>query len=139
MFDWTTRLGDTLIKGTETVDVSRCLTGKKYVAFYFSAHFCGPCRKFTPFLSVLYEDQPEPRLTEIVFVSQDRGEKDFDDYFETMPWYAIPYGSDKIEKLTEECGVAGIPHLSVFNVETGECVNANAREFVTKNKTLNFD
>ena len=25
------------------------------VAFYFSAHWCGPCRDFTPILSKFYE------------------------------------------------------------------------------------
>ncbi len=32
------------------------LANKKFLLLYFSASWCGPCKKFTPFFSVVYED-----------------------------------------------------------------------------------
>lgn len=32
------------------------LAGKKFVLLYFSASWCPPCKKFTPFFSIVYED-----------------------------------------------------------------------------------
>ncbi len=49
------------------------LANKKLIAFYFSAEWCGPCRKFTPQLVDYYKrvaaEHPE---FEIVFYSMDR-------------------------------------------------------------------
>lgn len=137
MFDWTKRLGTTLLKGEETVSTQEALAGVKYVAFYFSAHYCGPCRRFTPLFSVLYEDQPEKQV-EVVFVSQDPTNKEFTEYYETMPWLAIPHGSEQIETLATECDVAGIPQVSVFNVQTGELVMQDARPKIVSTKSLAF-
>jgi nucleoredoxin len=39
---------DTLLKGTESISLSDSLQGKEVVALYFSAHWCPPCRSFTP-------------------------------------------------------------------------------------------
>ena len=61
---------------------------------YFSAHWCPPCRGFTPILSKFYtavkEKYGDEKL-EIVFVSSDRDEAAFNDYFGEMPWCALPY------------------------------------------------
>lgn len=137
MFDWTTRLGPTLLKGEETVSTQDALTGMKYVAFYFSAHYCGPCRRFTPLFSVLYEDQPEKQM-EVVFVSQDSTNKEFTEYYETMPWLALSHGCSQIETLATECEVAGIPQVSVFDVETGKLVMQDARPKIVSSKSLEF-
>ena len=42
------------------------------IAFYFSAHWCNPCRDFTPILTKFYDvvNKKEKRL-EIVFISHD--------------------------------------------------------------------
>lgn len=138
MFDWTTRFGKTLLQGTETVNTMDALKNKKFVALYFSAHFCGPCRKFTPFLSVLYEDQSKPDV-EVVFVSQDPTEKEFIEYYETMPWLAIHYNAPEIERLSVDCNVAGIPQVTVFDVETGNLVMEDARSTILAKKSLLFE
>ena len=38
------------------VSADSCLAGKKIVCFYFSAHWCPPCRAFTPMLKDAYEE-----------------------------------------------------------------------------------
>ncbi|CAF3576239.1 unnamed protein product [Rotaria sp. Silwood1] len=65
----------------------------KVVGIYFSAHWCGPCRNFTPKLAKCYEEgqlELQDRF-DIVFVSSDQDEKSFNEYFQTMPWKAMPF------------------------------------------------
>ena len=66
----------------------------KVVGLYFSAHWCPPCRGFTPKLTEWYTKLTTGALKdklEIVFVSSDRDEESFDKYFAEMPWLALPY------------------------------------------------
>ena len=51
-------LGSTLTKPNgDKVDTTTALDGKKAVALYFSAHWCPPCRGFTPELAKNYTAQ----------------------------------------------------------------------------------
>ena len=59
---WATKLfGEKLLvkEGPKIVEkpTDEALAGRKFVALYFSAHWCGPCKRFTPLLGVWYEDQ----------------------------------------------------------------------------------
>lgn len=67
----------------------------KIIALYFSAHWCPPCRGFTPHLASIYKDfkakHPRAADWEVVFVSSDRDEKSFQEYFDEMPWLALPF------------------------------------------------
>lgn len=49
------------------------LAGKKAVALYFSAHWCPPCRGFTPVASDFYKqiNTTDASALEIIFVSSD--------------------------------------------------------------------
>lgn len=78
------------------VDTSVALQNVRLVAFYFSAHWCGPCRQFTPMLVELYEHLKEEVPShglEVVFVSSDRDLGGFNQYYSTMPWMAMSFGS----------------------------------------------
>ena len=58
-----------------SVPVSQALKDKRAVALYFSAHWCPPCRQFTPRLKQAYEQYraATPNASvEVVFVSSDR-------------------------------------------------------------------
>ena len=94
------------------------LASKKLIAVYFSAHWCGPCRKFTPQLIDYYKrvsaEHPE---FEIVFYSHDRSASDFENYMRetNMPWLAIDFTKLKgKEALTKDAG-RGIPSLVLFD------------------------
>ncbi|KAG9414700.1 hypothetical protein AC1031_008105 [Aphanomyces cochlioides] len=109
------------------------LAGKKYVGIYFSAHWCPPCRAFTPVLSDAYKSFVEEGHNDvaIVFLSWDEEEAGFNEYYEQMPFYAVPFARRDIkEVLTEEkYGVKSIPTLIWLNTN-GEVVTKGGRNLV---------
>ena len=88
----------------------------EFYAFYYSAHWCGPCRRFTPKLRVFYKTM---RMLgyhnfEIVFVSSDTSAKSMAKYMkeEQMPWPAVKYGK-RIHNTVSRYKGSGIPCLVV--------------------------
>lgn len=73
------------------------LKDKKLVALYFAAHWCPPCRQFTPSLSKFYKNLllERPDSIEIIFVSNDNDEASFKKHWDSQPWIALPFSSDK--------------------------------------------
>ena len=72
----------------------RCLATGKVIGFYFSAHWCPPCKAFTPILAEFYNNFKKGEngdKLEIIFVSSDKTDESFDEYFKEMPWLALPY------------------------------------------------
>lgn len=70
------------------------LSPKDYYAIYYSAHWCPPCRAFTPQLVSFYNSYSRKHNNfEIIFVSNDRSEKKMEDYMKTanMPWLALEF------------------------------------------------
>jgi len=113
------------------------LKKKKHLALYFSAHWCGPCREFTPKLVETYNKMVERYKSEgkeqdfaFIFVSSDRSVEDFKSYYADMPWYALDKAADNFavikETLSEMFGVGGIPSLAVATPD-GEVFVKNAR------------
>jgi len=47
-------------------------------------------------------------------VSFDINEEDFKNYYKPMPWLAIPFGDERIEKFKDHFKVHGIPKLIVL-------------------------
>jgi nucleoredoxin len=55
----------------------------KVVGVYFSAHWCPPCRGFTPVLKKFYEEvKGSGGAFEILFVSSDRSEEAGKEYYQ---------------------------------------------------------
>ncbi|CAB9516550.1 Probable nucleoredoxin 1 [Seminavis robusta] len=104
----------------EMVKTADALTGKK-VMIYFSASWCPPCRRFTPMLIAMYnklkEDPKRADTFELVFVSLDRSESDYNDYTSKMPWKSVPYSAPEPMRrsLAMKYGAEGIPHLVVID------------------------
>jgi nucleoredoxin len=97
---------------------------KKLIGLYFSAHWCGPCRKFTPNLVAYYNRNvtAHPEF-EILFVSNDKTAAAMEGYMreQEMPWPAVNY--DKIGgngALLKYFG-ASIPCLVIVD-ETGKVI-----------------
>lgn len=87
----------------------------KVVLLYFSAHWCGPCRRFTPALASLYKSlKARNEDFEVVFCSMDRTEAEYRSYTDEMPWWSLPHKSPALGKLANLYGAVGIPHLVVL-------------------------
>ena len=107
--------------------IQEALYNSRLVGLYFSAHWCGPCRSFTPMLAEMYAHLKEHKPShgiEIVFVSGDRDEASFSKYFQSMPWLAIPFDQLQAVKasLNMTYGVRGIPSLVILDAVSGEVV-----------------
>ncbi|RWR79474.1 putative nucleoredoxin 1 [Cinnamomum micranthum f. kanehirae] len=82
------------------------------VGIYFSASWCGPCQRFTPTFVEAYKELYAKGDFEAVFVSTDKDEESFKEYFAKMPWLAIPFSdSTTRRRLNDLFKVRGIPHL----------------------------
>merc|ERR550514_1772602 len=89
-------LGTTLLSKDGNINTNEALVGKKAVAIYFSAHWCPPCRGFTPKLAEWYKADLQAKGMEVVFVSSDRDRKD---------------------TLSKKYKVSGIPSMVILDME----------------------
>lgn len=114
-------------------------------ALYFSAHWCPPCRQFTPVLSKWFtnftEKHPEMKFV-VVFVSSDRSQKDFDAYRSEMSFYALPFDErDAKAKLSAKFGIKGIPTMLILDAD-GNLISSKGRDIVTSDTNgdgMNFN
>ena len=80
-----------LKNGSDDVPIAH-LSSAEVIGIYFSAHWCGPCRKFTPVLSKTFNEiKAAGKRFEIVFVSSDRDEASMRAYFADMPWLCLSW------------------------------------------------
>jgi thiol-disulfide isomerase/thioredoxin len=121
--------GDELVTAKRKKVGVSALGGAEKIGIYFSAHWCPPCRAFTPQLVDAYNDmKKDGKPFGLVFVSSDRSKDAMEDYMKgtKMPWYAIPYDSKKRAELQRKFNVRGIPTLVVVSSE-GKTLSMQAR------------
>ena len=122
--------GRKLCTASKHLDGNSALKGKKVVALYFSAHWCGPCRAFTPQLVDFYEKCQRKKLPfEVVFVSSDKNASEMASYMKemNMPWPAVPFKETQIRAdLKSQFGINGIPTLVILDSK-GEIISPNGR------------
>merc|ERR1711998_50468 len=120
----------TLVRNDGT-EVEYASLANKTIGIYFSAHWCPPCRGFTPDLVKTYNKLKAAGADfEVIFASSDRDEPSFKDYFGEMPWLALPF-SDRAakEKLSKIFGVSGIPSFHIIEHD-GTVINNSGRSAV---------
>ncbi|CAL1528768.1 unnamed protein product [Lymnaea stagnalis] len=92
----------------QEVEATSALDGQKVIGFYFSAHWCLPCRYFDPELIRAYEQlKARGERFQIVFVSADRSEEAFQRHMTGMPWLTIPYEDARNQLVKKHLGVDG--------------------------------
>jgi len=119
--------GDIILTKTGKKSTKEVVSGKKVVLVYFSAHWCPPCRGFTPVLADAYKRYSAGDV-EVVFVSSDRDESSFSSYFSEMPWTAVQFEDrERKTQLSQKFDVQGIPMLVVLDGETGNQISVDGR------------
>lgn len=129
--------GSSLVKADEsTKPVDEALAGKDIVLVYFSAHWCPPCRRFTPLLKNFYQDVSEKGV-ELIFVSSDRSKEDMLNYMKEShgDWYAFEHGSKIGQKLSKTFRISGIPTLVALKTD-GTIIDRNARGSIEKGASI---
>lgn len=105
------------------------LVGKN-ILVYFSAHWCPPCRAFLPKLIEAYNKIKEEKgEVEVIFISSDKDQAAFDEFFATMPWLALPFGDSRKASLSRLFKVQGIPKLVALG-PTGKTITTEARDLI---------
>jgi nucleoredoxin len=137
MSQWAEELfGAELITQEGAKATKDALQKPKAVLVYFSAHWCPPCRGFTPVLVEAYKNYTGGDV-EVIFVSSDRDQGSFDEYFAEMPWMAVPYADrQRKEAISQKFGVRGIPMLVVLNGDDGKLIVENGRNAVQTSRDL---
>jgi len=131
-------------KAGNKVDLKTTCAGK-VVGIYFSAHWCPPCRGFTPELAKFYNKHHVAKTFEIIFVSSDQDEEHFKNYFSEMPWLALKFSNRELKvlywfilfslflfnqlflkaTLSDKYQIEGIPTLILLDGNSGEILNEN--------------
>ena len=127
--------GATLVKADGSqIQAETALKDKDLVLYYFSAHWCPPCRHFTPVLRDFYQEVKEMGV-EVVFVSADSSEKEMVAYMKEAhgDWLATQHESAVSKLLDEKYGITGIPTLVVCKKD-GTLVTKEGRGHVTSKK-----
>jgi nucleoredoxin len=121
------------------VDLADVFKNNDIILYYFSAHWCPPCRGFTPVLAECVKNwKAAGKKVECIFLSSDQSEEDWKEYFETMPWLAIPMGDKRKDNMSKLFGVKGIPTLIAMN-KNGKVISNAARGDVASHKDKAID
>lgn len=120
---------------------SDALRGKKVIGVYFSADWCGPCRKFTPELVSFYQKMNKRRgqmnQFEIVWVSRCRDVDAYSQFFTHMGgWVALPPEEAMGKRgtmLSERFKVKGVPSLVLLD-DLGEVITLDGRNKIPNDK-----
>uniref|UniRef100_A0A914ELI0 Major sperm protein n=1 Tax=Acrobeloides nanus TaxID=290746 RepID=A0A914ELI0_9BILA len=101
-------------KDGSSVDANKDLKDT-IVGLYFSASWCGYCHIFSPYLRKFYKDVKETENFELVFLSGDEDEEEFEKYLESSHenWLYIPFGHESIKELDKKFEVGGYPTLVI--------------------------
>eukprot|EP00258_Populus_trichocarpa_P008694 XP_002314536.3 probable nucleoredoxin 1 [Populus trichocarpa] len=106
------------------------LVGKN-ILLYFSAQWCPPCRAFLPKLIEAYHTiKRKDNAFEVIFISSDRDQSTFDEFYSEMPWLALPFGDERKQILSRKFKIQGIP-AAVAIGPSGRTITKEARMHLT--------
>ena len=94
--------GNVLTKSGDEISISDAIKDVKIVGIYLSMHNCPPCRKFTPLLAEIYNEvNSDEKKMEVIFLSGDKTQEEYDKYYAEMPWLALPKGDERIANIAK--------------------------------------
>jgi len=123
-------------EGTSNKEVNPVTIAGKIIFLYFSAHWCPPCRQYTPMMVAFYKQMKDlGKPLEVIFVSLDKSQKEFKNYFKTMPWLAVDYDSGLTQDIAMRFQVSGVPSLRVIS-PSGKLIEADGTRYPLNERTL---
>eukprot|EP00927_Polykrikos_kofoidii_P068108 TRINITY_DN634_c0_g1_i4.p1 TRINITY_DN634_c0_g1~~TRINITY_DN634_c0_g1_i4.p1 ORF type:complete len:473 (+),score=81.32 TRINITY_DN634_c0_g1_i4:74-1492(+) len=135
MTAFTSLLGESLVTKEGSVSTAEALGSAKAVALYFSAHWCPPCRGFTPQLAKWYSDNLKSKGLEIVFVSSDKDEEGFKEYYGEMPWLACVFADrDRKDAISKKFKIRGIPSVVILDADA-KVITKDGRDTISSDPT----
>uniref|UniRef100_A0A7N0RCG0 protein-disulfide reductase n=1 Tax=Kalanchoe fedtschenkoi TaxID=63787 RepID=A0A7N0RCG0_KALFE len=121
------------VLGKNGTKVSASELEGRTVLFYFSRITCSPCRMFTPELAKIYQEIKAEHSDqfEVIFVSMDNTNDDFQNYYSEMPWLALPYSDTREVTLKYTLmKKPSIPQLVAVG-PSGQTLTYDGRELIT--------
>ena len=102
-------------------------------------HNCPPCRDFTPVFADLYNElNADEKVIEVLFVSGDKTQEEYDSYYAEMPWLAFPKGDARLKAIISKYEVKGVPRLIIVKPD-GTIVDASAVKKITEEGPAAFE
>ena len=135
-----TTLTDAVIDHRGTAVSPGYVLNTDYTLLYLSAHWCGPCRSFTPKLVKFYNEQQGGHLFQVLFISSDHSDAEMRNYMnETrMPWPAVLYHSEARKMLKAQYGGSGIPQLVLLDKKGNLLADSfNGKKYLGPQHVLN--
>lgn len=123
----------------ENVATSKLLD-TEVIALFFSAEYCPHCRDYKKILAKAYDNLKSlGKSFEIVFISHDRNQGDYDKHYSDMDYLALPF-SERLKKgkLARRFDVEEIPRLVMIDPKTGQATNRDADQDVQDDKKFPF-
>ena len=110
---------------------------KKHVLIYWSAGWCGPCRKFTPDFIKYYNEQGGGKDFEVIMVSVDKGEENMWKYVrgKKMPWLHAKF-SERRNIGFKAYAKGGIPRMMIIDGEGEVFGRGHARTIFNQFKEI---
>lgn len=91
------------------------------------------CRKFTTLLQDMYfslKQRPQTEDFEIVFLSHDIVDMEYEKYTAKMPWWCLPHCSPAVGRLASLYGAMGVPHLVVLDANGSVILDDGVQEAI---------
>jgi nucleoredoxin len=112
--------GDPLLEpsgSNQTVSIFNSSTNHGDIGLFFGAEWSQPCQTFLPLLRTAYETLQAKHKnnsiakTEIIFVSLDQSEAEFDRYRKEVPFPALPFNDRRRALLQVGMNIRSVPSL----------------------------
>ena len=103
--------------------------GCRFVGLFFAAGWCPPCKTMLKSLKNFYTDSNlTQRTLEVVLVSSDNTQEEWQQWHGCMPWLSLDYGDPKNEEMRTKFEVRGVPKLVILEAKTGFPITEKARK-----------
>lgn len=131
-------IGVKFLSKNELIETS-LLKANKVVGLYFSCSWSPLCQAFTTILIDFYSEiNIQEKQFEIVLVTRDQNKEEFDNYFNKMPWLALPWDDPRINIFIDKYNIKTFPVLAILK-KNGEIATKSGKNDIINDDLIAFD